>query len=68
MGVRLLNALSHLIFTFTHTFTIANLLFNVVHFQVFRNWSSPEENNDMQVRGYSVIWENIFSSDRVLVS
>lgn len=37
-------------FTFRRTFTVTNLLFNVVHFQIFGNWCSPEENNNIWVR------------------
>lgn len=49
-----LHVLSHpILHTFTHTFTVSNLLFDIVHFQVFWNWSSPEENISTQVRSYS---------------
>lgn len=39
---------------FTRTFTVASLLFNIVHFQVFGNWGCPEGNNSVTVRNHSL--------------
>lgn len=33
----------------TRTFAIVNLLFDVVHFQVFGNWSGPGETDTLEV-------------------
>lgn len=43
-------------FTFRRTFTVTNLLFNVVHFQIFGNWCSPEENNNIWVMQDLLQW------------